>query len=68
MSEHIDVGVTAYAVGAGIRAGTRTAVISLRLDQARARQATALARFDAMMTDDARARVARRELREMLGI
>ena len=68
MSERINVGTTAYAVGSAIQAGTAAAVASIRYDRAIAREADALARFDSVVRDDARAAVARRNLRFLLGL
>ena len=68
MSERINVGATSTDFGNAIQAGTNAAVASIRYDRANARQANALGRFDAIVREDARASVARRNLKAMLGI
>ncbi len=68
MSDRINVGATASAFGGAIQAGTAAAVASLRYDRAIASQRQSLAEIDAVFLQRARARVATRELRDMLGL
>lgn len=68
MGDRINVGLATLAVSNGLRAGTRTASASLRLDQARGRLGKALDRHEDRMVDAILVQRAQRDLREMLGL
>ena len=68
MSERINVGNTAYAFGNAIQAGSNAAVASIRYDRAIASQRESLAVIDEALLTRARSRVAKRNLRILLGL
>ena len=68
MSERINTATTASAFGNAIQAGVGSAVASVRYDHAIARQSAAMSRLYDHTLEQARARVARQNIRVILGL